>query len=136
MPVDATKHTRAGAAAFAKFFIQTIDWAYATTSTTYMRHYFQLSCVACRSTADAVDKARRAGHYFVGDRFKIRKVTTATPRGAQLSAVVHFDVESVEVVTQQNKYVDAAPAATDVKEHAFATWGAKGWSIAEMIPSA
>ncbi len=44
MPVLATKHTAAGAQAFAEFFIKTIDWGYATTSSAYMRHYFEQSC--------------------------------------------------------------------------------------------
>jgi hypothetical protein len=134
MPLAATKHTPAGAAAFAKFFIQTIDWAYATTSTTYMRHYFQHSCVACLSTADAVDQAKRAGHHFDGDRFRIRQVVPASPRGAELSAMVHFDVESAEVVTASGAFVNGLPAYPDFRERAFVQWQLDHWTVVEMIP--
>jgi hypothetical protein len=136
MPVLATEHTPAGAKAFAVFFIKTIDWAYATTSTTYMRHYFQPSCVACRSAADAVDKAAREHHHFIGDRFTIRRILLGEPRDEELSAIVHFDVTSAEVLDRHGNYVDAEPALTNFQEHVYEAWRSAGWTVTEMIPKA
>src|SRR4051794_15205328 len=78
VPLEATQHTGRGAQAFAEFFIKTIDWGYATTSSAYMRHYFTKSCIGCRSTAEALDKAARAKHHFVGDRFTLDSATVHT----------------------------------------------------------
>ena len=58
MPVAATKHTADGAKAFAEFFIKTIDWGYATTSSAYMRHYFK-SVYWCGIAAKAFDCSLR-----------------------------------------------------------------------------
>src|SRR4051812_41161247 len=38
-PAAARAHTQAGANAFAEFYMRTLDWAYATTNPSYMKHY-------------------------------------------------------------------------------------------------
>ena len=60
MPVAATKHSAAGAQAFAEFFIKTIDWGYATTSSAYMRHYFMHACSGCARLRDAISIEQRS----------------------------------------------------------------------------
>jgi hypothetical protein len=133
MPLAARRHTRAGARAFAVFFIETIDWAYATTSTTYMRRYFVPTCIACVSTAAAVDRARRLGRHFIGDRFTIRGARSL-PLASPVGAVVAFDTESVEVVDSRGRYVDALEALA-LQERVYLHWSADGWSVKKMIPS-
>ena len=70
-PVLATQHTLAGAAAFSKFFIQTIDWGYATTNGAYPRHYYTSACIGCSNQADGIDRTRAAGNYYVGGRLQV-----------------------------------------------------------------
>jgi Family of unknown function (DUF6318) len=133
MPLEATQHTPDGAKAFAEFFIKTIDWGYATTSSTYMRHYFQKSCIGCRSTADALDKARRQQHHFIGDRFTIRSVSET---GRATSTTIHllatFDVQSVEVVDEHGESVDASPAVNGFRERVSASWLTDHWLVHEF----
>jgi hypothetical protein len=134
MPLEATQHTPDGAKAFAEFFIKTIDWGYATTSSAYMRHYFQHACVGCRSTADALDRARRKKHHFIGDRFTIKSATMTGPVTTQKAhVVVTFDVESVEVVDKNGKPVDAAPAANGFRELVTLSWHGTQWAIDEFV---
>jgi hypothetical protein len=135
-PLAATKHTRAGANAFAKFFILTIDWAYATTSTTYMCHYFDPACVACRSAVAGIKKANRQGHHFVGDRFTVRSVNGIPGHGSNPAARVQFDVESTEVVDTNDDYVDSVPALHDFQERIYVFWRQNAWTVTEMIPKA
>lgn len=71
MPVAATKHTAEGAKAFAEFYLQTIDWGYATTSSAYMRHYFVKTCDVCLYMADDLDNTRAKRLHYLGDRFKL-----------------------------------------------------------------
>jgi Family of unknown function (DUF6318) len=134
MPIAATQHTAAGAQAFAKFFIQTIDWGYATTSTTYMRHHFVVGCVECRSVADSIDRDRKKGHHFIGDRFTIRGTSKPSIDGAVATQTVTVDVTSVEIVTSAGGYVGAAPALTGYKETISEKWQHGGWVVTQMAP--
>ncbi len=76
MPLVATKHTPAGAVAFAKFFELTIDWGYATTSTAYMRHYYEPTCVTCKSIQLGLDRAAAKHRRFVGGRMAISSASS------------------------------------------------------------
>jgi hypothetical protein len=133
-PVAALAHTAAGAKAFAEFFIRTIDWGYATTSSTYMRHYFQHSCVGCRSIAKALDDAKKNAHRFIGDRFTITKTSLRTDRGAKgdLTLVVQFDVSSGEVVDARGRAVAAEPAMPGYREQVDLQWVNPSWAVAEL----
>jgi hypothetical protein len=136
MPIAATQHTAAGAQAFAKFFIQTIDWGYATTSTTYMRHYFDRRCVGCTSISEAIDGASARNRRFVGDRFTIRSAVNGGaggPNSAELSTLIHFDVTSAEVVAPDGGYVAGQPALTDYRERVYETWRGNGWAVVELV---
>lgn len=134
MPVAATKHTAAGAKAFAVFFIKTIDWAYATTSTTYMRHYFDRSCVECRSAADAVDDAAHKHRHFVGDRFKIRSSTPIANRDGAAGVDVYFDVTSVDVLDSSGRVVDGLDAIHNFRERIYLQQSRTDWAVVDMIP--
>lgn len=133
-PILATQRSAAGAKAFAEFFIRTIDWAYATNSTKYMRHYYEASCVACASTADAVDRAAQKGHHFVGDRFSIRRVTAPAPSGTGYRVAVFFDVSAAEVVDHAGHFVDGLGALTNYEEQIVVKWRPSGWMVREMTP--
>ncbi len=69
LPVAATRHTADGAKAFAEFFIKTIDWGYATTSSAYMRHYFEPTCIGCASVRSGLStRPASSDRHFIGGR--------------------------------------------------------------------
>lgn len=131
MPIAATQHTAAGARAFAEFFIRTIDWAYATTSTTYMRHYFQRGCVGCSAFADAIDRAMQQGHHFIGDRFDIVEVSPATGTATK-HYTVSSNVNAAEVVDRQGKFVAGQPALSNFRENVGIEWIRENWVVLAM----
>lgn len=134
MPLEATQHTPDGAKAFAEFFIKTIDWGYATTSSAYMRHHFTHACIGCRSTADAIDKARRKNHHFIGDRITIRAAEMVGLAPDRPVALATFDVTSAEAVDMLGNYVDAAPALTGFRERITLSWRAGRWLVLSEVP--
>jgi hypothetical protein len=132
MPLAATKHTAAGAVAFAKFFIRTIDWGYATTSSAYMRHYYEPSCITCRSIAKAIDTQAAKRHHFRGDRLSIRAADLTGGFGATAAVTVTFRVSSVEVVDVRGDFVDASPAVT-LRNVVTARWLSRHWRVADLV---
>jgi hypothetical protein len=134
MPVEATLHSRAGAQAFAVFFIETIDWAYATTSSAYMRHYFDHRCIGCRSIAHAIEGARAKRRHFIGDRLTIKAATVRSAsgqRGDRLIVLVRFDVTSGEVVSRSNRFIDGSPALSNYGERLLLQWK-RAWRVVEL----
>jgi hypothetical protein len=101
-----------------------------------MRHYFDDSCVACRSARAGIDGAARKGHHFIGDRFTIRSVEGLPSRSSDLVARVRFDVSSTEVVDVTDDYVDSVPALHDFQERVYAAWRRGSWVVTKMIPRA
>ncbi len=94
-PVAALAKTQAGANAFAKFFMQTLDWAYATTNPSYMRHYYGPTCGLCASLSLSISKTAEMRHFYEGDRLVIGmpKSTGIAPvtAPAEFCALVSID---------------------------------------------
>lgn len=131
MPVEATKHTIAGARAFAKFFLQTIDWGYATTSSNYMRRYFQPSCDECRVTRLALDNAHRDNEHYIGSRLTIVKVgqpRRGGPRSADLTIQVTLNITSVELIDRDGRASHPDVAYNGFREQVGLRWDKPDWT--------
>lgn len=136
MPLLATTHTAAGAVSFAKFFELTIDWGYATTSTAYMRHYYESTCVTCKSIQIALENARAKGRHFVGGRMTVISARDRGPGGmrdADRSATVSYRLTSTAVIGADGSFVGGDRART-MEDRIFVRWISSGWSVAEMVP--
>lgn len=79
-PAAARARTQKGANAFAEFFMRTLDWAYATTNPSYMRHYSAPSCGLCDELATEIQQTAAVRHWYLGGRLTIRPATK-TPVG-------------------------------------------------------
>jgi hypothetical protein len=137
MPVAATLHSGPGGVAFAKFFIQTMDWAFATTNGSYMRHYYLYSCTTCRSVADGVDRSRAAGIRYIGDRSSglSGAISTAdSKRSSDLTVRVSFNVTAGESVDLNGKAVQAEPPQPGFVETIYLVWKKNGWIVTDMVP--
>jgi hypothetical protein len=136
MPVEATQHTQQGAVAFARFFIRTIDWGFATTSGAYMRHYFEPSCIECRSHADGLDNTRKAGEHYLGGRFQITRAAIAPDGGSQAerSVIVAFDLTSATVLDKHNRPKSSDVAHQGVQRQIWLRWAGGSWTVVEMKP--
>jgi hypothetical protein len=138
MPVLATKHTPAGAVAFAKFFELTIDWGYATTSTAYMKHYYEPSCITCKSIQLGLDNAAAKHRHFVGGRMTIMRATdhgATHTYGAQRSVLVTYQLTSTTVLGPDGSVVDGDHARM-MKDEVFLRWTGSVWRVVEMVPEA
>jgi hypothetical protein len=132
MPLEATQHTARGAKAFAAFFIQTIDWGYATTSSAYMRHYFEQSCVQCRNAAMVLDNARRMHDHYVGGRITIRQlgpIGAGGPNRSEYTARLRLDIDSVEVLTSSGHAKNPDHAHLNYGQSLGVRWSVGRWTV-------
>jgi hypothetical protein len=74
-PAAAAARTQDGANAFARFFVQTLDWGFATTNGAYMNHYYGSSCGICDSFSRSFRATALAGNHYIGSRISVRDVS-------------------------------------------------------------
>jgi hypothetical protein len=131
MPIAATRHTAAGAQAFAKFFIQTIDWGYATIDGSYLHHYSLPGCTTCNSLVTGFDADRKAGDHYIGGRSTI---VAARPgdRGAS-SQIVTINSTSFEKTTKNGKFITGDQAYTGQRFEVDLSWQQSRWSVLEVV---
>jgi hypothetical protein len=131
MPVTATQHTADGARAFAEFFIKTIDWGYATTSSAYMRHFFVNDCATCRNFAQLFDESRRAHQHFVGGR--ITPGSAYVRRGRLVPVVaVPFAISAFAQMTATGHVIQADRAHDHERFDVTCRWSGSNWSAKAM----
>jgi hypothetical protein len=118
---------------FAKFFIETIDWAGATTNPSYMKHYYQPSCKQCQTVADAVTQAQVNHYRNLGGRITVREgeaMPNAVDPGAVDSISVVTSVDSLEQLDRRGNLVHAAPAQPHAVVVVSLAWtSAKQWTV-------
>jgi len=133
MPLLATQHTPAGAVAFAKFFVKTIDWGFATASSSYARHYFLPACTGCRAFSDGSDRNRRLGIRDIGGRMTTRSAKSASESSGEPAAViVAYDITSYEDLDRNGKFITADGAHANQRFELRLSWIDGSWKVARL----
>lgn len=131
-PAAARAHTQDGANAFAEFFMRTLDWAYATTNPSYMKHYSGPSCGLCSGLATGISKTAAQKHWYLGGRFTLHPATS-TPVApvtapADYCSRVIVDTTAESVVDRTGKVFSGDGAYSDLKVKVCAKFTAAGWT--------
>jgi hypothetical protein len=137
MPAIARQNTVAGAVAFGRFFVATIDWGYATTSSAYMRHYFNSGCGDCAAIVGFLDTAARQNLHYIGGRLTI---TDAAPKYPELDpthsypVIVTLNIAAVQTVEANGtiRPQDSQPAYAGSQEYVQLAWGKGTWNVIAM----
>jgi hypothetical protein len=132
-PATASARTQAGANAFAEFFMRTLDWAYATTNPSYMKHYYGPTCGLCDGIATGIAKTAADHHWYLGGRLKIVKAVS-TPIGAVKAPAdscseVTVAVTAQSVVDQSGKIYNGAGANGHLGWKLCMQWRTQDWLI-------
>jgi hypothetical protein len=106
-PAAARARTQDGANAFAEFFMHTLDWAYATTNPSYMKHYVGPSCGLCKGLATGINKTASEHLWYMGGRLTVHPATE-TPIGpvtapADFCSTATVDITATSVVDNTGK---------------------------------
>jgi hypothetical protein len=129
MPALALLHTDEGALAFAKFYLQTVDWGFATTNASYMRHYYDKACVRCRAL-DAAITSTAANHWkYIGGRVRILSIQrdAANSNGSDHVWEARMNVDSYTAVDAIGAIHSADVAHANFPEKVGVKWIDGAW---------
>jgi hypothetical protein len=135
-PAAARAHTQDGANAFAEFYMRTLDWAYATTNPSYMKHYTGPTCGLCNGLATGISKTAALRHWYLGGRFtvhvpsptRIAPVTAA----ADFCSIVAVDETAQSVVDASGRVFSGDGAHSNDRLKVCAVSDADSWKITYM----
>jgi hypothetical protein len=131
MPGIAVQHTDAGAMAFAKFYLQTVDWGFATTNAAYMRHYYDKQCIGCMNLSDAITRVAKKNWHYIGGRYHIRS-TRPIARNSNASDLIidiRSDLDSGTAVDVKGNIHAADIAHHDFPEKIGVRWNGINWRV-------
>ncbi|HEX8095432.1 DUF6318 family protein [Jatrophihabitans sp.] len=118
-PAAAKARTQAGANAFAEFYMRTLDWAYATTNPSYLKHYSAASCGLCTGLATGITRTATQRHRYLGGRLTIHPATTTAigpaTAPADYCSIVTVDITAQSIVDRTGEVVDVEPAHPNLR---------------------
>jgi hypothetical protein len=130
-PAAARARTQEGANAFAEFFMRTLDWAYATTNPSYMKHYSGPSCGLCHGLATGISKTAAKKHWYLGGRFTLHPATSTTvapvTAPADFCARINLDTTAGSVVDRTGKVFSGDGAYKNLKVKICAKFTGSTW---------
>jgi len=130
-PAAARARTQDGANAFAEFYMRTLDWAYATTNPSYMKHYSGPSCGLCSGLATGISKTAAQKHWYLGGRFTLHPATSTTvapvTAPADYCARMSVDTTAESVVDRTGAVFSGDGAYKDLKVKICAKFTNPGW---------
>jgi Family of unknown function (DUF6318) len=135
MPTAAAQDTDAGAAAFAQFFLLTIDWGFASTSGTYMAHYFDPACDQCQQIKSGLDASAAQGWHFVGGRYAIKSSTVTSSSRTNPTVRVVAAIAASKTVDNNDTEQSSTPAIPNFAATLTLAWQSNSWTVVAIDTS-
>ncbi|PZS27055.1 MAG: hypothetical protein DLM58_19420 [Pseudonocardiales bacterium] len=115
LPAAAKTNTVRGATEFAKYWMEALDWGYATTDSGIAYGLYSPDCIECARFVGIIDAAKRSGKHFQGGRISLAAwIPTANDgrRGATQAVDVTYSQGAVKRVDGSG-HVDGSSPALD-----------------------
>lgn len=136
-PAAARARTQAGANAFAEFFMRTLDWAYATTNPSYMKHYYGPSCGLCSGIATGIAKTAAEQEWYEGGRLRIRSARSASigevTAPASYCTTVTVDIGTTSVTDHTGKILTGQGALFNQSFKLCEDRDSSAWRISYLV---
>jgi hypothetical protein len=136
MPKAAKAKTRAGAIAFARLFMATLNYAGGNGETQPLRRLFIGECTRCEAIADGIEQTYRQGGYFLGGewsptRFKLYSIQNDV---AVLDAFVTYEAQTW-VKKSGAKPIRYGQSRNNLKAFNL-RWQGGAWHVSALDPTA
>lgn len=134
LPAVGMTDSAVGAAEFAKYFMEALDWGYATTDSTLAKSLYAPSCSDCALAMRTFDEVRAKNEHFRGGRVAISKWFIAPNdhrNGATEAVDVTFSAQSLEVIDSSGKVVESDPAVKSMTFRFWLRWYGTNWLVVQ-----
>jgi Family of unknown function (DUF6318) len=134
VPAVAKTNTKAGALTFAVYWMQTIDWGYATVDSSLARTAFSPVCSDCTRFMKIFDGARAKGVHFRGGRSAILRTDLQSNdhhNGATAVIDVMTSIGALQAIDRNGKIVETDPAESNVTYRVWLRWTGTRWTIVD-----
>jgi len=134
VPAQAKTNTDLGAELYARYWMQALDWGYATTDSSLAKAAFFSTCAGCTKFMQQFDGTRAQARHFRGGRIQILG-TSLQPNDHHNQATAVYDLtssqEALQVLTGSGKVVDSAPAIPKDVSRIWLRWTNDSWTVAD-----
>lgn len=134
VPTEAQAETPQGAAAFARFWFDTLNNAAATGETDALRELAHPECQACTNFADSIDVLYEDGGGIRGGVFTV--VVAESPGDddpAAATVTVIYDVTPTQQLAQDGSVAQQIEALDDVNGEMTLVRQQSGWFVRELV---
>ncbi len=135
LPAVGTTNTAAGARAFAVFYIQALDWGYATMDATLATSLFSDTCRGCaRFVKTFFDDEVQLGRHYIGSRTVVTGAESVrSDHHFGSSQVVDTTVtqEKGTLVDSAGKVIEREPAVREAVFRSWLVWSHAHWAIVD-----
>lgn len=133
LPVEATKPTREGAAAFVHHFLNRLNSAFRTSSPGSLNGLTLSSCTFCADVTKDLSAAQKAGERFIGGVISVKTVVAAPgdPTAGMLVNVV-VDETPGRRISSTGKTVLNYPSQVNLRMDIGVRWMRGKWFVIEV----
>jgi hypothetical protein len=133
-PQSLQKNFPSAAGAFATYWMQTIDWGYATVDSSLARTAFSPVCTDCTRFMKIFDEARAKGVQFHGGRMAISKWMIEPNdhhNGATAVIDVTVSIGALRAIDRSGHVVESDPAQPRVTYRIWLKWTRATWTVVD-----
>jgi len=131
LPPAATAHTKAGAIAFVRHYIDLINYTQATGDTAPINQVSERKCSSCNATSTYVRNVYRAGGRIAGGMTQIRQIIAVPSKGQD----GEFEVDvAIRVTSSRIGHRDGTTTTVRGGANAlsvFTKWFETGWRVTQ-----
>ena len=132
-PAVADKNSKEGLEAFAKYWFQTLSYAYETGDTRLMASVSRPNCRFCSGLRDNVESAWQGKKWIVGGKIQTPSVRgNFRPAGGTQQATVQVIQQEISIYRAAGVLSQAATKASNTASLANASFEPSGWVMTDL----
>lgn len=133
VPLEAREDSRAGAAAFARYFYETIRSSFVSGDTSELSRISETSCEACSAIVKTLNKEFSAGNRYTGGGITDFTAIASPAEAGVVGVAVRFSSRGYEVTKPGLTSPSALPGAKDATLELQVVYRPSGWRVSEIV---
>jgi hypothetical protein len=134
LPGGAKANSARAALLFAAYWIEALDWGYATTDATLAKSLYAPECTDCARLMHNYDDTRAQGQHFRGGRLNVVETNVVTddtrhPGTQPVDVTIHAD--ALQTLDAAGHLVITAAAIPKTTFRVWLKWASAGWVLVD-----